>query len=123
MSLRGFRRTIETGTAQVIQPDLLYFGGLVRSIKVARMAAAAGLDCTPHMSGGGLGFLYIAHFGSVVPNIGAHQEYKGEDDNLPVHSDTSSLKSEKGMLTVPSGPGLGVTLAPDFLAKAKPVTA
>lgn len=26
-SLRGFRRIIETGTAQVIQPDLLYFGG------------------------------------------------------------------------------------------------
>lgn len=123
MSLRNFRRIIETGTAQVIQPDLLYFGGLIRSIKVARMAAAAGLDCTPHMSGGGLGFLYIAHFASVVPNVGAHQEYKGEDDNLPVHSDTSSLKSEKGMLTVPIGPGLGVTLGPDFLAKAKPVTA
>jgi L-alanine-DL-glutamate epimerase-like enolase superfamily enzyme len=123
MSLRNFRRIIETGTAQVIQPDLLYFGGLIRSIKVARMAAAAGLDCTPHMSGGGLGFLYIAHFGSVVPNIGAHQEYKGEDDNLPVHSDTSSLKSEKGMLTVPAGPGLGVSLAPDFLAKAKAVVA
>jgi len=122
MSLRNFRRIIETGTAQVIQPDLLYFGGLIRSIKVARMAAAAGLDCTPHMSGGGLGFLYIAHFASVVPNVGAHQEYKGEDDNLPVHSDTSSLKSEKGMLTVPTGPGLGVTLGPDFLAKAKPVT-
>jgi L-alanine-DL-glutamate epimerase-like enolase superfamily enzyme len=120
-SLRGFRRIIETGTAQVIQPDLLYFGGLTRSIKVARMAEAAGLDCTPHMSGGGLGFLYIAHYASVVPNAGAHQEYKGEEDTLPVISDTSSLKSENGLLTVPTGPGLGVTIDPDFLAKAKPV--
>ena len=123
MSLRGFQRIIETGTAQVIQPDLLYFGGLIRSMKVARMAAAAGLDCTPHMSGGGLGFLYIAHFASCVANSGAHQEYKGDGDNLPVTSATSSLTSVKGMLTVPTGPGLGVTIDPSVLAKGVVVTA
>lgn len=118
MSLRGFRRIIEQGIAQVIQPDLLYFGGMIRSIKVARMAAAAGLDCTPHMSGGGLGYLYVAHYASCVPNAGPHQEYKGEGDTLPVTSDTSSLKSESGMLTVPTGPGLGVTIDPAFLKDA-----
>ncbi|MCL6546144.1 MAG: hypothetical protein K6T61_13015 [Bryobacteraceae bacterium] len=46
MSLRNFRRIIETGTAQVIQPDILYGGGLMRAVKVARMANAAGLPCT-----------------------------------------------------------------------------
>ncbi|MGH9801604.1 MAG: enolase C-terminal domain-like protein, partial [Blastocatellia bacterium] len=102
----------------IIQPDLLYFGGLVRSVKVARMAAAAGLDCTPHMSGGGLGWLYVAHFASCVPNAGDFQEYKGEDDDLPVASATSSLKCEKGMLKVPSEPGLGVTVDPDFIRRA-----
>lgn len=122
-SLRGFRRIIEHGIARVIQPDLLYFGGLIRSMKVARMAAVAGLECTPHMSGGGLGFLYIAHFASCLSNGGAHHEYKGEDDNLPVSSPTSSLKSEAGMLTVPTGPGLGVEIDPAFLAQAKVVTA
>ncbi len=123
MSLRGCRRIIETGTAQVVQPDLLYFGGLIRSVKVAKMAAVAGLDCTPHMSGGGLGFLYIAHFASFVPNVGAHQEYKGEDDSLPVSSPTSSLRSVAGKLKVPTGPGLGVELDPDFLRKAAVITA
>lgn len=118
MSLRGFRRIIETGTAQVVQPDILYFGGMCRSIKVARMAEAAALECTPHMSGGGLGFLYVAHFASCVPNAGPHQEYKGEGDTLPVSSETSSLKSERGMLKVPSGPGLGVAIDPALLKKA-----
>lgn len=84
MSMRGFRRIIETGTARIIQPDLLYFGGMLRSIRVARMAQVAGLDCTPHMSGGGLGHLYVAHFASCVPNAGPHQEYKGEEDTVPV---------------------------------------
>lgn len=122
-SIRGFRRIIETGTARVIQPDIMYFGGLTRSIRVARMAAAAGLDCTPHMSGGGLGYLYVAHYASCVPNAGAHQEYKGESDTLPCRSETSSLQSEKGMLRVPAGPGLGIEIDPAFLAKAKPVSA
>ena len=122
MSLRGFRRIIETGTAQVIQPDLLYFGGMIRSIKVARMAEVAGLPCTPHMSGGGLGYLYVAHFASCVPNAGAHQEYKGEGEGLPATSDTSSLKSVNGVLKVPSGPGLGITIDPDLLKKATVVT-
>jgi L-alanine-DL-glutamate epimerase-like enolase superfamily enzyme len=108
--MRNFRRIIETGTAQVIQPDLLYGGGLMRAVKVARMANAAGLPCTPHMSGGGLGYLYVAHFASCVDNPGPHQEYKGEDDTLAVECATSTLKSENGMLTVPSGPGLGVAV-------------
>jgi L-alanine-DL-glutamate epimerase-like enolase superfamily enzyme len=117
-SLRRFRWMIETGCVQIVQPDLLYFGGLVRSVKVARMAAAAGMDCVPHMSGGGLGYLYVAHFASCVPNCGPHQEYKGEDDTTPVACDTSSLKSENGVMKIPSGPGLGVKFDPGFVNKA-----
>jgi L-alanine-DL-glutamate epimerase-like enolase superfamily enzyme len=123
MSLRNFRRIIEARVADVIQPDLLYFGGLIRSMRVARMAEVAGLECTPHMSGGGLGFLYIAHFASCAPNMGPHQEYKGEEDNLPVSSSTSSLKSEGGLLTVPTGPGLGVEIEKSFLDGCRPVAA
>lgn len=121
-SLRSFRRIIETGTARIVQPDLLYFGGLTRSIKVARMAAVAGLECTPHMSGGGLGYLYIAHFASCVPNCGPHQEYKGDGETLPVECATSSLKSEKGVMKIPSGPGLGVTIDPELLKRAVAVS-
>ncbi|HEX2491940.1 MAG TPA: mandelate racemase/muconate lactonizing enzyme family protein [Blastocatellia bacterium] len=123
MSLRQFRYIIERDVAQVIQPDLMYFGGFIRSLKVARMAAVANKDCTLHMSGGGLGYLYVAHFASVVKNCGAHQEYKGEDDTLPVSCESSSLKSEKGLLKVPTGPGLGVQIDPAFLKQAQVVAA
>jgi len=40
-------------------------------MKVARMAAAFGKTCVPHMSGGGLGYLYNIQFISAVPNAGA----------------------------------------------------
>ena len=116
-SLRRFRWMIEHRAVDIVQPDLFYFGGFIRSIRVARMAAAAGMDCTPHMSDGGLGYLYVAHFASCVPNAGPFQEYKGRDQSLPVSSDTSSLQCVNGMLTVPKGPGLGVTINPTFVAK------
>jgi L-alanine-DL-glutamate epimerase-like enolase superfamily enzyme len=122
-SLRRFRWIIEHEALQIVQPDILYFGGFVRSIRVARMAAAAGLSCTPHMSGEGLGFLYVAHFASCVRNSGLFQEFKGEEEDLPVSSDTSSLKSEMGVLKVPTGPGLGVTIDPAFINKATRVSA
>jgi L-alanine-DL-glutamate epimerase-like enolase superfamily enzyme len=114
-SLRRFRWMIEHKGVDIVQPDLFYFGGFIRSIRVARMAAAAGIPCTPHMSDGGLGYLYVAHFASCVPNAGPFQEYKGRDESLPVSSDTSTLLSVNGLLTVPSGPGLGVTIDPAFV--------
>ncbi len=104
---------------QIVQPDLFYFGGFVRSIRVARMAAALGRDCTPHISGTGLGFMYMLHFAACVPNIGAHQEFKGFDGDVPAHCPTASLQSVDGFVTPPSGPGLGVELDPDWIAKAK----
>jgi len=106
---------------QIVQPDLFYFGGFVRSIRVARMAAALGRDCTAHISGTGLGFMYMLHFAACVPNIGAHQEFKGVSDDVPAHCPTSSLQSEDGFVTPPSGPGLGIDLDPDWIAKAKVV--
>lgn len=104
---------------QIVQPDLFYFGGFVRSIRVARMAEALGRDCTAHISGTGLGFMYMLHFAACVPNIGAHQEFKGVNRDVPMHCATSSLKSEGGFVTPPSGPGLGVDLDPAWIAKAK----
>lgn len=117
-SQRRFRWMIENRGVDIVQPDLLYYGGLCRSIKVARMAAAAGMECTPHMSGGDWGYLYVAHFASVVPNAGPHQEFKDQDETLPVSCETSSLKCVNGMLKVPSGAGVGVTIDPAFLSKA-----
>lgn len=116
-SLRRFRWMIENRAVDVVQPDLHYFGGYIRATKVARMAAAAGLTCTPHMSGSGVGYVNVLHFASCTPNVGPHQEFKGETD-IPCASPTSSLKCEKGFVRCPSSPGLGVMIDPDFVQKA-----
>ena len=48
-------------------------------------------------------------------------EFKGNAD-IPVTCDTSSLKSENGVVKCPTGPGFGVTIDPDFVAEATLVT-
>jgi L-alanine-DL-glutamate epimerase-like enolase superfamily enzyme len=105
----------------IVQPDLHYHGGYIRSMRVARMAHAAGILCTPHMSGSGLGYLDAAHFVSCIPNPVPFTEFKGNAD-IPVTSDTSSLKCENGVVVVPSGPGFGITIDPAFLRDAMKVT-
>jgi L-alanine-DL-glutamate epimerase-like enolase superfamily enzyme len=121
-SMHRFRWCVEQRAADIMQPDLHYFGGFVRSTRVARMAAAAGMTVVPHMSGGSLGYLDLVHFASFTPNIGPYMEFKGNAD-IPVSCDTSSLKSENGIVRCPMGPGFGVTLDPAFVAKAQPVSA
>ena len=116
-SLHGFRWLIANDGLDIVQPDNFYFGGMIRSIKVARMAQAMGKQCTPHMSGGGLGYLYMIHFVSVLPNAAPHHEFKGLNTHVPFHCNTSPLQVKEGQIKVPTGPGLGIDIDPDFIAK------
>jgi L-alanine-DL-glutamate epimerase-like enolase superfamily enzyme len=116
-----FRWVIANRGVDIVQPDLHYYGGFIRSIRVARMAHASGMLCTPHMSGSGLGYLDAAHFVSCIPNPVPFTEFKGDPD-IPVSSETSSLKCENGVVQVPSGPGFGITIDPVFIRAAVKVT-
>ena len=120
-SLHGFRWLIANDGLQVVTPDNYYFGGMIRSMKVARMAHAFGKTCTPHMSGGGLGYLYAIHFVSALANASAHHEFKGLRTEVQFECKTSPLLVEDGKIKVPTGPGSGVDIDPDFIKKHKQV--
>jgi len=122
-SLHGFRWLLAHDALQVVQPDTFYFGGMIRSMKVALMAHALGRSCTPHMSGGGLGYLYMMHFVSALPNALAYHEFKGFQTDVPFECKTSPLKVVDGAVQVPTGPGLGVEIDPAFIRKHEPVRA
>src|SRR6266850_616640 len=120
-SLHGFRWLIANDAVQIVQPDNYYFGGMIRSMKVARMAEAVGKSCTPHMSGGGLGFLYMMHFVSALANAMPHHEFKGLRTNVEFECKTSSLKVVDGKIKVPTGPGQGVEIDPAYVSKHQTV--
>jgi L-alanine-DL-glutamate epimerase-like enolase superfamily enzyme len=116
-SFYGFRWLLANNGIDIVQPDNYYFGGLIRSMKVARMAAAFGKTIVPHMSGGGLGYLYNIQFVSAVPNAGAHHEFKGLGTHVRFECKTSPLKIVDGKMKVPTGPGFGVDFDPDWVKK------
>jgi len=121
-SFYGFRWLLANNGIDIVQPDNYYFGGLIRSMKVARMAAAFGKTIVPHMSGGGLGYLYNIQFVSCVPNAGEHHEFKSARTHVKFECKTSPLKVVDGKIKVPTGPGFGVDIDPDWVRKHQIVT-
>lgn len=117
VSIRNFRWLIGNAAVQVVQQDLFYFGGMIRCMKVARMAAQRGYLCTPHISGTGLGYVYMMQFVSALPNAGPFHEYKGQSRDIPFECETSSLVPEGGILQLPRGIGSGVEIDPEFIDK------
>lgn len=107
----------------VAQPDVLYLGGVARTLQVARLAADAGMACTPHSANHGLVTLCAMHILRAIPNAGPYLEYsiegpysQGWAKDLFLETDTFAV--EDGAVTVSDAPGWGVTVNPDFLAKA-----
>lgn len=105
-SERRFRWMIHQRGVDIVQPDLHYYGGMIRSLRVARMAGAAKMATTAHISGG-FGFVYMLHFASCVGDIGRYQEYKRgvERYNDWFHA---PIEVRNGALSVPEGPGVGI---------------
>jgi len=118
-SQRRFRWMIAQRGVDIVQPDLQYYGGLIRSTRVARMAALAGMPTTVHISGG-FGFIYMLHFASYTPDIGLYQEYKRNIERYQDWFDPP-LAIGDGSLTVPRGPGVGIANMAEVLEGAEPV--
>ena len=116
-SFYNFRWLIANDGLEIVQPDNFYFGGYIRSMKVARMAEAFGKTCVPHMSGGDMGYLYDIHFVSALPNAGPHHETHGLSTHVPFECSTSTLEIVDGKIKVPTGPGLGIDIDPEFIKK------
>ncbi len=126
--LTTFRWLIANDAVSTVQPDQLYFGGLIRSIRVARMANAFGIQFVPHITQYGLGYLYMLHCVSVCSNAGKYQEFDlfstrdANGNQIPFESKAQPITSDNGVITVPTGPGLGIVIDPDYIKKFKVVT-
>lgn len=127
--MHAFRYLVGNEVFQVIQPDLFYFGGMTRTMKVARMVEKAGLKITPHISGGGLGYVYMLHMVSVCPAAEKYHEFKmfqTKDANgtmIPVESKAEKFESVDGIIKIPTGSGLGVVIDPDYIKTHKVIKA
>lgn len=124
-SMHVFRYLIGNHVFQILQPDLFYYGGMIRTMQVARMAEAAGLKITPHITAGGLGFVYLLQMVSVCPAVADFHEFKmfeTKDANgtiVPIESKAEPFESINGVIKVPIGSGLGINIDPDYIKTHK----
>ncbi|MEM9657526.1 MAG: mandelate racemase/muconate lactonizing enzyme family protein [Planctomycetota bacterium] len=108
-SLWQWREMVDRRIVDVVQPDVFYNGGMVRTLRVAKMAERAGMRFTPHSPTVLPRAAVNLHLCSVVPNLGPFQEYR------------SFGKVSDGKVAVPTGPGLGLEVDEGELRKAKPL--
>jgi L-alanine-DL-glutamate epimerase-like enolase superfamily enzyme len=120
VDLAQFRRMIRMGAADIVQPDICYIGGISRARAVAKMAQEAGLPCTPHAANRSMVTLFTMHLQAALPNAGHFMEFSIEEtpwlDDLFV---SNPFKVTDGQVNIPAGPGWGVDINKDWLAKAE----
>lgn len=93
--------------AQIIQLDVGQCGGILESKKIAGMAEAHYAMIAPHMYVGPISAAAAIQLDTCSPNF-LIQEYNVND----LHSEifVEPIKFERGFITPPTGPGLGVEL-------------
>jgi L-alanine-DL-glutamate epimerase-like enolase superfamily enzyme len=117
--LAQWQRMIRMRAVDIVQPDICYIGGITRALRVAAMAEKAKLKCVPHSANLSLVTVFTLHLMGALPNAGPHIEFTIENDPWTKDLYKPALEVRAGNVPIPAGPGWGVTLNPDWLAKAK----
>lgn len=108
---------VERGSVQVILSDHHYWGGLRQSVRLAGICETWGLGVSMHSNSHlGISLAAMTHLGAALPQLSyaadTHTPWQ-----LGVDVVERPLGFVDGAVPVPTGPGLGVTLDRDALAR------
>ncbi|MEI4195281.1 mandelate racemase/muconate lactonizing enzyme family protein [Roseovarius sp. E0-M6] len=121
--LPTWRRMIEMRAVDIVQPDILYLGGISRTLRVCRMAENADLPVTPHCANLSLVTLFTMHLLRAIPNAGKYLEFSIEGDDYYPWQDGLFVEDpftiEDGHARVTDAPGWGIEVNPEWLARSQ----
>ncbi|HEV2067030.1 MAG TPA: mandelate racemase/muconate lactonizing enzyme family protein [Thermomicrobiales bacterium] len=113
--LPGFRELVSRRAVDIVQPDVIWTGGITETRKVAALAQAYGLPVIPHVFSSAVSSIANMHLIASLPNAGLLEF----DQNLnPLRTELFEEPIQPdadGMVALPDRPGLGVTLRQDTL--------
>lgn len=119
----NFDVMIEKRVVDILQPDVMYMGGISRTLEVCRRAEAANTPVTPHAANLSLVTICTMHLLGAIPNAGKYLEFSiEEEDYYPWQYGLfrgDPFKIADGKVTVTDAPGWGVEIDPAWLERAQ----
>jgi len=119
----NWKTMIAMRAVDVVQPDVMYMGGITRTLEVCRMAEAAGLPVTPHAANLSLVTMCTMHLLAAIPNAGKYLEFSiEEEDYYPWQYGLflgDPYRITDGKATITDAPGWGVEINPEWLETAR----
>jgi galactonate dehydratase len=115
----GFRELFEKRAVDIVMPDFQKCGGLLEARKIADMAHTYFIPVAPHCVTSPIGSMATAQVCAAIPNFLA-QEWHWID-SLALWKDWVKEGEiiEKGFITLPDRPGIGVEMNDDGAKKAQ----
>jgi L-alanine-DL-glutamate epimerase-like enolase superfamily enzyme len=115
----AYRRILDADAAHVIMPDVIWTGGLSEALKIATLADTHHLSIAPHDCTGPVNLFACLHLCAAVPNALIMETVRGFVEGYYREVATPDLPIANGRARLDQfGPGLGVKLRPEFLARA-----
>ena len=106
----GFRDLIAAGAVDIVQPDVIWSGGITECRRIAALATAYRLPCIPHVFSSAVSLVANLHFIASLPN-GVLLEFDRNPNPLRTELFEEPIEIDKrGHVALPQRPGLGVTL-------------
>ncbi len=115
-TLAPFRELVEQGHVDVLQPDLARCGGFTVARQIALLERSSAVEIVPHCFSTGILIAASLHFVATLDRP-TWSEYSVADSPLVNGILQEPFELESGCLAVPGGPGLGVELDPDAIAR------
>lgn len=112
-ALEQFHRMITMPAVDIVQPDIGYLGGVSRARRVALMAEAAGIPCTPHCANRSPLQVFTLHLAAAMPSVQQFQEWSIEDTPWTEGLYGPVPQVRDGEVAVGAEPGWGIELDPD----------
>lgn len=108
--LPAFRQLIEHRVVDILQPDLLWVGGLTTTVKICALAEAAGIAVNPHV---GAGTPFGLHCAYALPAITGAEFWLGSAPGVPleeVNEIPGHSLPRAGLSIPPDKPGFGLDI-------------